>query len=104
MKDIIARGIAIIILGTAIFGLVQGVKYLIEVSERNEQIQKERCQKKDGVWNDAYSYCETKYEKCLKTVRTAFEDLTDTMGASQNNEDSVSKTMEREISRCLEKI
>jgi len=104
MKDIITRVLVILIIGSVIFGGVQGIIYLTKVQNHKMQVEKERCKNKDGVWNDSYRYCEAKYERCLKLVRTAFEDLTDTMGASQNHEDSVSKTMEREINRCLEKI
>lgn len=108
MKDIIIRSLAITIMVSVAFatlvGVIAGVGYVAEFFEHKQQVEKERCKNKDGVWNDSYRYCEAKYERCLKLVRTAFEDLTDTMGASQNHEDSVSKTMEREINHCLEKI
>lgn len=104
MKDLLIRAIVIVLVICFGYLVFKFSSYLIKQDNLSEEIGKQSCESEDGVWNQAYEICELKYEKCLRIVRTAFEDLTDTRGVSQNNEDAVSKTMEREINRCLEKI
>lgn len=64
---------------------------------------KAACEAKGDVW--VWNGCETEYDRytrCLGQIRMTFHDLTDTVGVSQNNQDSISKTMAAEVDRCME--
>lgn len=64
----------------------------------HKRTETEKCTSEGKIFD---GYCKTKYEYCLGKVRDTFEDLTDTVGVSQNNQDSVSQSMRAEIDRCL---
>ena len=62
------------------------------------------------LWFDQESYInnvhckESKYEQCLYKLNNTFSDLSDTWGNNTNNQDSISKTIQSEIDRCIKNI
>lgn len=79
--------------------IVGGMIYGAIEMDRSYERDIERCKLKGNIYD---GWCKTKYQFCSGTVRDTFEDLTDTVGVSQNNMDTVSRTMSEEITRCLE--
>lgn len=97
MKDIITAGLltfcAVMFMYTVTFW-VSVIDFSYTETQRIE------CQESGGIYNPDTG-CKTKYDRCLEKLRNTFSDLSDTWGANTNNQDSISKTIQSEIDRCL---
>lgn len=104
IQGIFFRVVVFFVVACAIYGSYLGVVHLIEQDDKQEAIEKERCELKGNIWDAAYESCDNRYEECMRIVRNTFQDLNDTIGSSQNHEDAISSTMHHEITRCLETL
>ena len=82
------------IFGVILFGL-------LHLFNTDEQSEKAKTCEEQGKATLQSGGCGTKYEYCLYLLKGTFSDLSDTLGNNTNNQDSISKTMQSEIDRCL---
>jgi len=103
LRDAVIRVIVTVILGVGVcFGWIALDRHY-DREEAEKAQEKAACEAKGDVWE--WNGCETEYDRytrCLGQIRMTFHDLTDTVGVSQNNQDSISKTMAAEVDRCME--
>lgn len=97
MKDIIialSYVIGSVLIIWAVIFWISGMDYSYTEQQRME------CRESGGIYN-LDTGCKTKYDQCLHKLRNTFSDLSDTWGTNTNNQDSISKTIQSEIDRCL---
>lgn len=95
MKTIIEN---LTILGVCLV-VIGGLMYSGYVTNQQDTLARQECDKNGKVMH--YSTCYTKYDLCLLKLKNSFGDLTDTWGVSTNNQDSISKTIQSEMDRCI---
>lgn len=84
-----------------IVGVVITIGFGMYHTNETDTRKKQDCYITNGYYDIYTRECKTKYEYCLEKVRLIFSDINDTWGSSQNHQDTISKTMSEEITRCI---
>ena len=74
------------------------------VSSKKDMQRRIKCIDSGGIYMPYTRECETKYDVCLEKLKYTFSNLSDTWGVNTNNQDTISKTIQSEIERCIENI
>lgn len=96
----LSEDILVAMIFIAIFGIGVFICYKTVQSKEKEEV---ACINNDKIYSPTMG-CESKYDVCLQKLRNTFSDLSDTWGVTTNNQDSISKTIQSEIDRCVANI